>query len=378
MIRLIIFDFDGTLGDTRANIVMTMRDTMRALGLEEPLEEAIAATIGIPLADGFAQLYPGMSPEETQRCAVTYRQIFEKNRKLLVPGLFPHVKETLALLRAQGCTLSVASSRMSSSLHGFLHDMGIEEYISYVLGVDNVEKAKPDPEPVLKTLRDLGMRPEETLVVGDMPVDILMGARAGARTCAVTYGNASRTDLATAGADYIIDEISQLPNLLRRKIRAAAPGDVPEIMTVLKAAKGIMRASGNMNQWVNGYPSQEVIIEDIALGHGFVVEDQNKIVAYFAFIPSPEPTYAKIYDGAWLEDTLPYHVVHRIGSLPDAHGIFDSVMDWCFAHDPNIRIDTHRNNSIMRHCIEKYGFRYCGIIYLLDGNERLAYQKLVK
>ena len=76
-----------------------------------------------------------------------------------------------------------------------------------------------------------------------------------------------------------------------------------------------------------------------------------------------------------MEDTLPYHVVHRIGSLPDAHGIFAYVMDWCFAHDPNIRIDTHRDNSIMRHCIEKYGFSYCGIIYLLDGAERLAYQK---
>ncbi|MBR5924835.1 MAG: HAD-IA family hydrolase [Bacteroidales bacterium] len=214
MIRLIIFDFDGTLGDTRANIVMTMRDTMRALGLEEPSEDAIAATIGIPLADGFAQLYPGMSLEETQHCAVTYRQIFEKNRKLLVPGLFPHVKETLALLRAQGYTLTVASSRMSSSLRGFLHDMGIEEYISYVLGVDNVEKAKPDPEPVLKTLRDLGMQPEETMVVGDMPVDILMGRRAGAKTCAVTYGNASLKDLDMAEPDFIIGQFSDLPVIL--------------------------------------------------------------------------------------------------------------------------------------------------------------------
>ena len=214
MIRLIIFDFDGTLGDTRANIVMTMRDTMCALGLEEPSEDAIAATIGIPLADGFAQLYPWMPAEETQHCAVTYRQIFEKNRKLLIPGLFPHVKETLALLHSQGYTLTVASSRMSSSLRGFLHDMGIEEFISYVLGVDNVEKAKPDPEPVLKTLRDLGMRPEETMVVGDMPVDIMMGRRAGAKTCAVTYGNASLKDLDMAEPNFIIGQFSDLPVIL--------------------------------------------------------------------------------------------------------------------------------------------------------------------
>jgi hypothetical protein len=98
-------------------------------------------------------------------------------------------------------------------------------------------------------------------------------------------------------------------------------------------------------------------------------------VAYFAFLPSPDPTYAKIYEGNWIEDTLPYHVVHRIASYPDAHGVFKSIMDFCFAHDSNIRIDTHRDNQIMQHVILKEGFTYCGIIYLLSGDERLAYQK---
>ena len=161
-------------------------------------------------------------------------------------------------------------------------------------------------------------------------------------------------------------------------IRNANTHDLNAIMTVLDAAREIMRSDGNTGQWVNGYPDESVILKDIKYNNGYVVEDEKGIIAYFAFIPSPEPTYAKIYDGTWLEDTLPYHVVHRIGSLPDAHGIFASVMDWCFAHDPNIRIDTHRDNAIMRHCIEKYGFRYCGIIYLLDGAERLAYQKIIK
>lgn len=157
-------------------------------------------------------------------------------------------------------------------------------------------------------------------------------------------------------------------------IRIAHKEDLAEVMVVLAAAKGIMRASGNDGQWVNGYPSEEVILEDIAKGNGFVVLDGGRIVAYFAFIASPEPTYARIYGGDWLNDSIPYHVVHRIGSYPEVHGVFKTVMDWCFERDPNIRIDTHRDNRIMQHCIDRYGFTYCGIIYLESGDERLAYQ----
>jgi hypothetical protein len=160
-------------------------------------------------------------------------------------------------------------------------------------------------------------------------------------------------------------------------VRAATGADIGAIMDVLEAAKGIMRASGNAGQWVDGYPSREVVRSDIDLGHGYVVlADDGSPAGYFAFIPSPEPTYARIFEGRWLDDTLPYHVVHRIGSYPHVHGVFRTIMDWCFAHDGNIRIDTHRDNHIMQHCILRYGFRYCGIIYLASGSERLAYQLL--
>jgi len=157
-------------------------------------------------------------------------------------------------------------------------------------------------------------------------------------------------------------------------VRQARKADLLEIMAVLEAAKGIMRASGNTGQWVNGYPSEEVVLEDIAGGCGYVVLADGRLSGYFAFIPSPEPTYAEIFDGAWLDDTLPYHVVHRIGSYPEVHGVFRAVLDWCFGRDPNIRIDTHEDNRIMQHCILRYGFRYCGIIYLESGDPRLAYQ----
>lgn len=157
-------------------------------------------------------------------------------------------------------------------------------------------------------------------------------------------------------------------------IRAAAKVDLGAIMDVLEAAKGIMRASGNTGQWVNGYPSEDVVLSDIDQGNGYIVSDGGRTVGYFAFIPSPEPTYARIYEGSWTDDVLPYHVVHRIGSYPDVHGVFRAIMDWCFERDRNIRIDTHRDNHIMQHNILKYGFEYCGIIFLASGDERLAYQ----
>lgn len=161
-----------------------------------------------------------------------------------------------------------------------------------------------------------------------------------------------------------------------RKVREIKPTDISGIMQVMEAAKRIMRQSGNMHQWGDGYPSETVIFSDMEKHGGFVIEDEGSIVAYFAFLPSPEPTYSKIYDGEWIDDTQPYHVIHRIASYPEVHGIFNTIMDFCFSHDANIRIDTHRDNLIMQHNILKHGFSYCGIIHLANGDERLAYQRL--
>lgn len=158
-------------------------------------------------------------------------------------------------------------------------------------------------------------------------------------------------------------------------VRAAIPADVPAIMTVLEAARQIMREDGNLRQWVDGYPSEAVIRGDIALGQGYVMLERDAVVAYFVFMRSPEPSYAAI-DGQWLDDTRPYHVIHRIGSLPTVHGVFDTMMAYCAAREPNLRIDTHEDNRIMQHNILKHGFTCCGIIYLESGAPRLAYQRI--
>ena len=164
---------------------------------------------------------------------------------------------------------------------------------------------------------------------------------------------------------------------LNRNIRPATASDIPAILPVLDAARRIMRESGNPNQWADGYPSEAAIRKDIDRDGGFVIEDKGGIVAYFAFLPSPEPTYGRIEGGRWVDDTLPYHVIHRIASLPNAHGVFSDIIAWSLERERNLRIDTHRDNRIMQHCIRKAGFRYCGIIYLVNGDERLAYQLII-
>ena len=101
---------------------------------------------------------------------------------------------------------------------------------------------------------------------------------------------------------------------MNRNIREAKPTDITAIMQVMEAAKKIMRLSGNMHQWEDGYPSETAIFSDMEKHGGFVIEEGENIVGYFAFLPSPEPTYEKIYDGNWLDDEKSYHVIHRIAS----------------------------------------------------------------
>ena len=86
----------------------------------------------------------------------------------------------------------------------------IDHYFSCVVGSDSVERHKPNPDPANRVLVELNFKPSEALVVGDMPVDILMGRNAGTRTVGVSYGNAAREELIAAEADYVIDDIREL------------------------------------------------------------------------------------------------------------------------------------------------------------------------
>lgn len=209
-IQLIILDFDGTLADTRDNIVRTLQASMHQLGLPVADEAACASTIGLKLDDACRHLYPDGPADLADRFVETYREIFFRNKESLVPAPFPHVLPTLRQLRERGVVLTIASSRGTGSLQAFIDAMGLRDCISYVLGADSVEHTKPHPEPVLRTLCETGIDAVHTLVVGDMPVDILMGSNAGVQTCGVTYGNATRDQLQAAGADFLIDDFAEL------------------------------------------------------------------------------------------------------------------------------------------------------------------------
>lgn len=168
--------------------------------------------------------------------------------------------------------------------------------------------------------------------------------------------------------------MQQEPSTL--SIRRATEADIPAMLQLADDARQTMRQSGNMKQWSPNYPNADVFRADMERGGSYLVTADGEPVATFAFLPSPEPTYAVIEGGEWIDDTLPYFVVHRIAARRGTRGIFAHILAFCDERTGNLRIDTHRDNVIMRHLMEKHGFRYCGIIHLANGDERLAYQRI--
>ncbi len=213
-IKLVIFDFDGTIADTKKLIVSVKQETMRRMGLPVESEEVCASTIGLPLKESYIATYPGFDEERIGECVTTYRAVFDELKDTISPVAFPGVKETLEAIKEKGIVQTIATSRNTDTLNEFLSAWGIAGYFPYVLGGSDTVRCKPDPEPVLKTLSDLSFSAENTLVVGDMTYDIEMGRRAGAYTCGVTYGNSDRETLAAAGADHIIDSFTQLLGII--------------------------------------------------------------------------------------------------------------------------------------------------------------------
>ena len=158
------------------------------------------------------------------------------------------------------------------------------------------------------------------------------------------------------------------------KIRLATPSDVEAANEIYDKARAYMRESGNSEQWSGKYPGESDIIAGISDGTSFVCEDGGEIVATFYFKVGRDPIYDLIYDGEWKNHDK-YAAIHRIAVKYHGRGIADFCYNECFKMYPNLKIDTHRDNIPMQKSLKKCGFEYCGIIHLLNGEERLAFQR---
>lgn len=163
------------------------------------------------------------------------------------------------------------------------------------------------------------------------------------------------------------------------RIRHSTIQDLERIMEIYTHARSFMAEHGNPNQWgPTNWPPEALIRSDIAAGNSYVcLNDTDQIIGTFFFTHGNdiEPTYRKITDGCWLDDS-PYGVVHRIASDGSEKGVGLYCLNWAYDQCDHLRIDTHGDNTVMQNLVKKAGFIHCGTIYVEEDNyPRLAFEK---
>ena len=157
------------------------------------------------------------------------------------------------------------------------------------------------------------------------------------------------------------------------EIMLAEKKDFAEIMRIYRAAKSYMDASGNPTQWEVGYPSEEIVRADIDAQSLYVIREGEDLHAVFYFTVGEEPTYRVIDYGTWVGEA-PYGVIHRVASDGMIRGVVAHCVAFCKRQASDLRIDTHEKNLPMQRALERAGFVRRGIVYLENGDERIAYQ----
>ena len=159
------------------------------------------------------------------------------------------------------------------------------------------------------------------------------------------------------------------------EIVTATEADLPRILEIYDIAKAYMRANGNSNQWNGAYPDSETLRTDIEKQRLYVYKKAGSIHGVFMLLLEEEPTYAYIEDGSWREGETPYGTIHRLAGDGEVKGLFAKCVAFCEKKVLYLRADTHFDNHTMQHLLEKNGFERRGIIYLKNGDPRIAYQK---
>ena len=163
------------------------------------------------------------------------------------------------------------------------------------------------------------------------------------------------------------------------RIRKSTEGDFDRIMEIYAFARSFMAGHGNPNQWgPTNWPPEALIHSDIRNGNSYVcTSGEGRVIGTFFYVQGTdiEPTYRRITDGAWLDDS-PYGVVHRLAGDGSEKGIGAFCIEWAFAQSGHLRVDTHGDNLVMRNLLRKLGFVHCGTIYVEEDDfPRLAFEK---
>ena len=159
------------------------------------------------------------------------------------------------------------------------------------------------------------------------------------------------------------------------------PEDVPAIMTLVEAAVRRLAAMG-VDQWQDGYPNRGRIEQDVAEGIGYVIEENDRVVAYGAVIFTGEDAYRAI-EGRWLTDEENYVVVHRLCVADEVVGqgfgrhFMEAVEQFSRGRVRSFRVDTHADNRVMQSLLPRLGFTRCGTIRI-DGRPFEAFEKIIE
>ena len=205
MIKAILFDFDGTLVNSAPGIVKTMEQVFIKMNIPVPTEEAMRATIGLPLRLALKEL-GHLDDKSADDATELYRSLFPIYEVEYVT-VFPALKE-------KGLRMAIVTSRDTTSLRLIADRRDMTPFFeTYVTGADGFPP-KPAPDMVLALLKRMNLKEDEVLVVGDTTFDIDMGNSAGCKTVAVTYGNHSQERLMTSHPTFVIEHFSKLANLL--------------------------------------------------------------------------------------------------------------------------------------------------------------------
>ncbi len=213
---LLIFDFDGTVADSKHGIEKTVNRTLELNGFAKAPEKQVHSLIGLPLEEYFPRLLPHASGSQIEKLISDYR---EEYKKIAVEStsLFPEMKQVLEELRERGAVLAVATSKRKASLELMVRHLELEGFFKATVCADEVRGKKPDPESVEMILEKTGFEKKQALMIGDSVYDVQMGKAAGVKTCAVSWGAERAEELEKEKPDFLVHDAKALLEFAKAK-----------------------------------------------------------------------------------------------------------------------------------------------------------------